>query len=516
MTFLYEQDVLKSLASALTKEAQQPGPIGNEIQVAKKLVARLAREVGGVPEAPNVSAETPTPVGLNTENLQNIGNLLKFLDDNQVKVDGARVAFDQAESEKLQEGEQNKLSPVTINVSRDAATRKWNTADYYVNLPALIKYVTYLQNKAKQEDNKVLSVLIGKLIDQVNTVKPDSGLSRNPKSVPGKNVNEVSDDTIIDSFGKVFDSKSLTVDNGGYVMYAKDLKNKESLNAWMMSNPEAQVITYDKSGRKSGVKYSDSLVDKCVIINALYKRAVNLSNNSQSAKDTEKYSYYIKRIQEIGTTVVGPNGQVCTVGSAYTSKPGTGGDTELAGYQTNKDQAGTGGGNINTTAQIGRIISELPLSIEDVNLDRIFSFTNELNTLISGSQGAAAGDRNNRIRGYINDLGQKTAALKSLTKHNAAIFPTNISAQEFASMLKNPANYLPALEGLATVVNLVRMVVAEFYSAYKNQIAGMSDQYKQLLRGQIGTNRDDSSIYARNIEDINHLRNKYNQVLRVK
>jgi len=520
MSFLYEQEVLKSLANAITKRAQQNVPIGNEIQVAKKLVAKLAKEVGGIPESPNISAETPTPVGLNTENLQNIGNLLKFLDDNQIKVDGTRVAFDQGESEKLPEGEQNKLSPITINVSRDAVTRKWNTADYYANIPSLIKYVTYLQNKAKQEDNKVLGVLIGKLIDQVNTVKPDSGLSRNPKSVPGKNVNEVSEDTVIDSFGKNFDSKTLSVDNGGYVLYAKDLKNKESLNAWMISNPEAQVITYDKAGRKSSIKYSDSQVDKCVIINVLYKRAINLSNNSQSAKDTEKYSFYVKKIQEIGSTITGPNGQTCSIGAEYISKPiSNSGDTELAGYHTNKEQTGpngSGSSGTNVTAQIGRIISELPLSIEDINLDRIFSFTRELSNLISGSQGAEAADRNNRIMGYINDLGQKMVALKGLTKHNAAIFPTNISAPEFASMLKNPANYLPTLEGLATIVNLVRMIVAEFYSAYRTQISGMSDQYKQLLRGQIGTNRDDSSIYSRNIEDINYLRNKYNQVLRVK
>lgn len=523
MTFLYEQDVLKSLASALSKEAQQApaGPIGNEIQVAKKLVARLAREAGGGAEAPNVSSDAPGGAGLNTGNLQNIGNLLKFLDDNQIKVDGVRVSFDQAESEKLPEGEQAKLSPVTINVSRDAASRKWNTADYYVNLPTLIKYVSYLQNKAKQEDNKVLSVLVGKLIDQVNTVKPDSGLSRTPKSVPGKVVNELPDDTQLDGFGnKLFDSKTLTSDVGGHPLYAKDLKSRESLNAWMLLGPEAQIITYDDKGKKlAAVKYSDEKADRCVIINTLYNRARNLLQaKATSPEDTKKYNYYIKKIQEIGQTFTGPDGQACSVSGAYVGKPGhAAGDTELAGYKTQeeKDQATSGAGS-NTVAAIGRIISSLPLSIEDVNLDRIFSFTRELNTLIGGSQGGEAADRNNRIRGYINDLGQKMIALKGLTKHNAAIFPMNISAPEFQSMLKNPANYLPALEGLSTVINLVRMIVAEFYSAYRIQITGMSDQYKQLLRGQIGTNRDDSSIYARNIEDINYLKNKYSQVLRVR
>jgi hypothetical protein len=509
MTFLYEQDILKTLASALNKKAQQaPAPIGNPTEVAKKLVARLSREVSGGEEAPNVTADSPTPVGLGMANLQNIGNLLQFLDTNQIKINGERVVYDQAESENLQEAEQNKLSPVTINVSRDAESRKWNTADYYTNLPALIKYVGYLQNKAKDEDNKVLGVMVGKLIDQVNSVKPDSGLSRKPKSIPGQVVNELPDNTVIDGFGnKVFDSKSMSTDSGGAQLFAKDLKSRESLNAWMLAAPEAQVIIYDKDGKKSSVKYSDEHADRCVIVNTLFKRAQNLlQSRATSPEDTKKYNFYINKIKEIGQTFTGPNGQSCMVAASYTSPSAS--DIIPVGFNTGKsgDKPDSGSADAAVVQQVYKIVNSLPLAIQEINTDKISDFIEQVQVLASGERGM-------RMENYIQDLSKRILDLKNLTRNGDAIFSTNVGPHEFADSLKDYRNYLAATDKLSQIVGLTRRLILEFYSAYGNRL---SDTAKTTLLSQVGRNESDNSVAQRNMEYIRSLSNKVNQVLKVK
>jgi hypothetical protein len=507
MSFLHDYETYsKIISDAFYKKAQQKN-ILDPVQVAKKLVARLSREMGGASEEPNISAATPA--GLSTVNLQNIGNLLKFLDESQIRVDGVRAVYDQAESETLPQDEQDKLSPVTINVSRDAATRKWNTADYYTNLPVLIKYVSYLQNKSKTEDNKVLSVMVGKLIDQINTIKPDSGLSRAPKSVPGKIVNELPDDTQIDGFGtKVFDSKNLSTDSGSNMLFAKDLKNRETLNAWMLTNPEAQIVTYDANGKKiSAIKYSDEKADRCVIVNVLFNRAKNLlQSRATSPEDTKKYNFYIKKMQELGQTFVGPDGQSCMVGGSYHAN--SGGDTTLTGYHPDSTENGTGGsaGRSGVDDQtIRNIVSTFPLAISEINTDKIYDFINQVKVLGSGTRGA-------RLQSYIADLTTKITAFQNLTTHKDAIVSMNTTPAFFAGTLRNVQNYIPALSLLENIVSLTRQILSEFNSAYGNKL---DDNERTNLLGQIGRNTTDNSIFMRNMEDLESLKQKVNQVLRV-
>src|SRR6185436_20317343 len=89
---------------------------------------------------------------------------------------------------------------------------------------------------------RILEVMIGKLIDSVNNIKPDSGLSRSPKSKPDL-PNEMPQETVVDNFGtKIFDINNPYTDKGPLVLTGKDLFSKESLNAWMKQAPEAQIL----------------------------------------------------------------------------------------------------------------------------------------------------------------------------------------------------------------------------------------------------------------------------------
>jgi hypothetical protein len=495
MSFLYENDVLsKIVTAAFEKEAQQ-AQLADTNQLAKKLVARLAGELS------RVSSEKPTGAGLKLENLQNLGKLLQFLDENQIKFNGERVVYSQSELQNLSEDVRDKLSPVSINVSRDALTRQWNQADFYTNLNALTGYVAHLQQKSNEEKNPVLQVMVGKLIDQVNQVKPDSGLVRKPKSTPGK-PNELPDETVIDGFGaKVFDIKNPSGDRGNLALTAKDLKSKESLNAWLQQNPEAQVAMYDDKNQRTLYRYTDPSIDLnkawANIVNSILARAQRLAQLAKSPDETKKFGYYVKKLGEMGAVSVATTPVTTTEQQAV----------------PNKDDKAQSGTTSNVSPQLAQslnhALSALPLSIREVNLDDIQAFFRLVEPVFSG-------DRASRLQAYIADAESKMSALKRMMQYNDAIYPLGVAPKQFASRLKQPTTtYLAALDRLTEIVDLTRQVMAELYSAYGRQLSGINPNEVAVLLGQIGRNRTDNSVYSRNIEDLNELKAGVNQVARV-
>lgn len=493
MSFLYENDnFINLVTSAFEKEAQQ-AQLANTNEVAKKLVSRLSGELSPV------SSDKPEGAGLKLENLQSLGKLLQFLDVNQIKFNGTRIVYNQAELQQLAQEVKDKLSPVSINMSRDAFTRQWNQSDFYTNLDALVGYVGHLQQKSAEEKNPVLQVMVGKLVDQVNQVKPDSGLARKPKSTPGQ-PNELPDDTVIDGFGsKVFDIKNPYADRGNLMLTAKDLKSKESLNSWLQQNPEAQVAMYDTKNQRTLYKYTDPAIDLNKawnnIINTIYARAQRLAQLAKSSEETKKFNYYVKKLSELGGAT-GAGAADATPGAVVTTD------------QKPDDKTPT-----TVTPEIAQTLSHavsaLPLSIREINLDDIQAFFRLVEPVFTG-------ERAGRLQSYISDAETKMSAVKRMMRYNDAIYPLGVAPKQFASRLKQPTvGYLAALDRLSEIVDLTRQVMAELYSAYGKQLSAINPNQIAVLLGQIGRNRTDNSIYSRNIEDLNELKAGINQVAKV-
>lgn len=497
MSFLYENDVFaKLIVDSFIKEAQQV-QLADTNQIAKKLVARLSGELAGV------SSDKATGAGLKLENLQSLGKLLQFLDENQIKFNGNRVVYNQAELQGLADDVKDKLSPVSINVSRDALTRQWNQADFYTNLDSLVGYVKYLQQKSNDEKNPVLQVMVGKLVDQVNQVKPDSGLSRKPKSTPGQ-PNELPDDTVIDGFGaKVFDIKNPSGDRGNIALTAKDLKTKESLNAWLQQNPEAQVALYDDKNQRTLFRYTDPSIDLnkawTNIINTIFARAQRLAQLAKSPEETKKFNYYVKKLTDLG--------------GAAASTPVADQKSPDQAVDKKNDKAPAGSNEPAMSAALAQnlnhALSALPLSLREINLDDIQSFYRLVEPVFTG-------DRAARLQSYVADAESKINVLKRMMRYNDAIYPLGVAPKQFASRLKQPTTtYLAALDRLTEIVDLTRQVMAELYSAYGRQLSAINQNQVAILLGQIGRNRSDNSIYSRNIEDLNELKAGINQVAKV-
>ncbi len=507
MSFLYEifDEAMSEAAldKILKKTAQTPSPLSPS-DVAKKLVNRLSREMSAAPEPLNIASETASSIDLNVNDLQSLGKLLQFMSNNKIRLDGSRIVYSEAEMGSLPEEERNQLSPVTVNLSRDVTSRKWNTADYHTRLPLLIKYVSYLKDKAQSlkkigdAQGKILEVMVGKLIDSINTIKPDSGLSRHPKSQPDK-PNEMPPDTVVDTFGtKVFDINNPYSDKGAIALTSKDLSTKESLNAWLRQSPEATIM-YNQTASK----FTDPETNHCNVINVLYKRAYNLVRTAASPEESKKYNFYLNKITQLGTSFTDPSGKACTVGGAtklYNKHNLVGGSP------------GEGEGKTGVSPQtLEQIIQTLPFDIQDIDFTRIKNFFTLYSKIASSNYAQSA----------ITSMGMaltamSTASALTLTG-NQQNFRITRNVQELATWLKPPAgnNALLFLHALQQVLVETGKVLGMFYNEYARTLYSgdrvtLTSEQKSLVEAQhLGGN----SIYSQNLRDVQSLMANAQQVL---
>jgi hypothetical protein len=512
MSFLYEifdeamsQAALDKILKKTAQVAQTPLSPND---VAKKLVNRLSREMSAAPEPLNIASETATPIDLNINDLQSLGKLLQFMSNNKIKLDGSRIVYSEADVNSLPEEERNQLAPITVNLSRDAASRKWNTADYYSKLPLLIKYVSYLQEKAQSlkksgdAQGKILEVMVGKLIDSINNVKPDSGLSRVPKSQPDK-PNELPDNTVIDTFGsKVFNIADPYADKGDMPLSSKDLSSKESLNAWLKQAPEATIL-YGQTLNK----FTDPAANHCNIINVLYKRAYNLKNTASPA-DSKKYNFYLNKIIQLGQLFTDPSGSACTIGGT-----GSSGVHNRHNFYGPSGQGDDGsGGKTGVSSQIlEQIIQTLPFDTQDIDFIRIKNFFS-LYTKVTSS---------NYVQSAITSMGEALKAMATASEStltgNQEKFRITRNVQEMATWLKQPAgnHALPFLYALQQVLTETEKVLGMFYSEYARTLYSgdavrLTNEQKALVEAQyLGGN----SIFSQNLRDVQSLMANTQQVL---
>lgn len=515
MSFLYDPGVYNKIIKVLNKTAQD-NTVLSPNAIAKKLVNKLSRDFAGVHEAINISSNTSTPIALGTDQLQSLSKLLQFLASGQIKLDNIRIAYTANEMENLPEEEKNILSPVTTNISRDAVTRKWNTADFYTNLPTLIKYVHYLQQKAndlKKTDaaqGKILEVMVGKLVDSINTIKPDSGLLRRPKSTPGK-PNEIPEETVIDTYGnKILDIKNPYADQGSVGLLAKNLLTRESLNFWLQgggeTGPEAQIVMYDSvTGQPKVIRYSSTSPEPnlCFVVNVLYLRAQRLLRMSKSPEETKKYNFYLNKINQLGPTFTDPQGKACAiVGQAVVMTSGT----QHAGFSfLGRPGEGVGQGESSKVSLqiLEQLVQSLPLDTEEIDFNRIKNFFSQYTKIVSRDNSSAA------FTAIGVALTAMAEAVNRTLTGNQQSFRLTRNVEELQTWLKVPTgnNALPFLYALQQVISETGKVIKMFYNEYARTLYSgdrqvFNNEQKSLVEGQIlGSN----SIYSQNLEEIQSL-----------
>lgn len=473
--------------------------------VAKKLIKNLSNELSNTSQKVNITSDNES--SLRTENLKSLGALLSFLNKSSIKVNGEQVVFTQTQFDATAQDLRQGFGKFDANTVR-GDDRKWYQEAYFAKLNLLYSYVNFLQNHAKEQNDKVLEVMVGKIIDQINSVSSNTGLTRKPKSTPD-NPNSLPDDTMIDSIKQIFDpseSPSSMSDSSG-PLYAKDLKSKEGLNAWA-ARGNTQIIEYDNN-QKVPKSYDEG--NKCIVLQVLMNRAKYLLSNSKSQEDTKKYNFYVNKVQALADTMTDPSGKSCKLYLTNQNQPTKNTTTTTTTTTTTQDKTnGQDGKDISSNDRalqnaLNYVIGSTPLQIEGIYFNRISAFIKYVEQ---------ANIDDSSINNNITFVFQEINKARALTLNNETSFALGSNATDLSKILKDKksSEFLRLIESLEKVVIGTGKILQTIYGRYKDQISENST-LSRLMGGQIGHSPNDvSSAYRRNLDDLQRLRANSNYI----
>ena len=387
-SFIYDVFNEKMLLKML-KIAQAPTADDRFNLIARKLAKKLYEELSPSSTGERVSSDTGRAESeLKINHLHNLSVLSSFLLNEGIKIDNKQIAY----------SEQPQVPFIKVN-------------NVFLDKALLTQYIKYLQGlvptiKAKSENQgRVVELAVNNLINQVNSLVKDSGLStKKPDETT------IDDATILDSFAqKIFDPNYYAYALNGYIkLTAGDIKSAQTLNAWLQKEPEASVMV---KGQTKTIPYSVPGANSSDIVQTLYLRAKRKQSFAKSNEEKKNADYYVAQMEKIGPSFKDASG-----------KPWSPGQSSQQGEQeqrTNPNEAASwtgkpGQGGISNTRQsrdfyqiaVELIQGEfLPLKVEDIDLNRIRSWIAKYEQIADDNSKAEIANENQKISQMIQSIG---------------------------------------------------------------------------------------------------------------
>lgn len=512
MSFIFDDDILiDKLIRVGNKDLIKNAANGNvALRIAEPLLIRLQRQINpdSFPKTDPVGVEPGgdlTPQAT-TENLRTLGDFLQWAAANRITWNGNRIAWNTNETPP--EGAWTFNVYKTDRRNRDLSTRQPQLITAYASKPDLLAYLTHLRdNDAKK--NKVLQVMLSKIISQVNEFLTSAGEDIIDARSKHLGKGDFDPNAVVDAFMTNEIDPANPMDGAeGYPLFIdlpkkltmKDISNENTFMAWLS--------TLRQKGGTFGLLNPKS--DPCPVVHVLYQRARYLISVAK-AKENVKPGYtkmteaYLKAVQEYGSKVRGPDGKSCSVTSASASTQ-TVGEEASAWYGGQIGGAGGPGGKVSQQV-INKIVSTLPLDIDNIDFVRVRTFFSLYSQIVSsnnrGQLEAATATANQAM---------DTASKLSFTS-NQQSFRFTRNAQEFASQVKQPAgnNALTVLYALQQIIVEAGRAVGMFYSEYSKAL-GSSEGAFTVKAQYYG----DSSIYTQNLREIQSLMDNMKAAIGVK
>jgi len=458
MSFIYDdKKLLNSLIEtgeqSINKKGQQQAPMTAEQRatflLAKKMTQQLMRKMDPK-SAPAASApigtESGNPVSFDRQNLETLGDFLKWASDNGVTWNGKRVAY--VYPDPKQQGPQGywKFRTYTIDRARDPYDRTAVEVPAYADKDSLIKVITYLRDSDEAKKEKVLEVMLGRLIAQTNQfLEKDEQIGPRTEKKPAE---EFDANTMIDGFSDT--TVNIRDPYAGIKEYLqsadpdkvvrvplrwRDVSSKGNLINWM----GAMKIV---GGDNKPVTPTDPGVDPCGMIHLLYLRARYLS---QYATDrlrpglSKIEQAYLRQITTLGKEF-DFNGQACAV-----TKPGYVGPEQPAQ-----------GGKISPQA-LQQLATLRPFKTQQIDFREIKLFLDKYVALQPGVKSAA-------------DTAKQAmdAANRRMGTTDLPVQIDNLTTAKIKGLTNQP---LPLLNDLLSVISYAGRVYQDFYNEFK-QILG--------------------------------------------
>lgn len=495
MSFIYDDknlinDLIKSaldFENKFVKRSQSTDPAANlgyknYLTLTRKLVDQLEQTQVPQPKDPNAPAKVSTELDssqpLTDKNLSSFGNFLQFVEQNKITVDNQRIAYFQenpdpdkykpvsGDSSNFTETE-NRIAPLNLN------------QEYFVNKDLMIKYLISLQALAKTKEDKILEVMVGQRIEDVNK-KFRTNISKKyqePEFV-------LSDDALLTTFPEDLDADNYNKD-GDKKLYYKDIKDSVALQSWVNTNDIGVIIpSYNKQGA-FGV--NDKEFDICVVVRTIYKKSLWLSNTKSTTPElSKKYQSFLKKIKEVGPTMQGPNG-FCSISDTFSVRPVKQDSEKISNDPSSKDT--TSPSEDNTMRIVNRLSSLFPFEPDKIDFNKFKTFLMEYEKVDSNASS------------YVSKV------LESITKINGTYGvkgsqSTNVDAADIQMVLRTPDMITPYLIDLLYVVNVTGQVMSMFASKFGG-IGKLPPLVQREYDRQMGrSNNDASSLKGENVSTI--------------
>lgn len=408
---------------------------------------------------PQISWEGDHKPTMDSSSLESLGDLVRWLVDNKITINGARVAYGADQNP-------NQKAWILYHLETHVATpdeRGATPGGFYVNPELLKTYVRQLQAYESQNPNKTMRFQLGNVIREIST---DLGVQVGQYQAPEKSLR---DTEVLDNVPQVFVSVQSSGYGGDIPLTYGDLKDDMTFNSWLKNKGIEWAGQLD--GKPARIAAGAPGFNACGVLSILMYRATHQMATDQASKD--KSQIYAR--------------QVAAVAKAS--------NCDLSGQTAVTQQQG----GSQTQNLIEEVVDGLPLALQNIDFNRIRTFFSKISQLMGNSPSVTAHIQS------AEDLMNKTSAL---TKGNDTFFQLGISPQAVVNMLKPnertgypAANFFTFVQNLDQIVDEVRFVVNYFMAAYASKV---TDQQRAFIFGQVGRRPDDSSIYSRNIEYLNN------------
>lgn len=504
MPLIYDDiSLLKSLLEAGDRSIQKKGqtqaqPATPEqlatFTLAKKMSQQLMRKIEPTSAPPANSpvgtANGATPA-LDRTNLETLGDFLQWAADNQVTWDGKRVAWVLGPGEAAPPGAW-KFRTYKMDRTRDVYDRTAVEVPAYADKDALVKLISYLRDSQEAKNEKVFSVMLGRLVAQTNQF-----LEKNEQIAPRaeeKPADVFNPDDVVDGFS------SINVGAKDPYVYIQEYLKQTNVNAipiplkWKNISSKAALIDWMSDMKFTGgsgeaVTPTAPDVDPCGMIHLLYLRAKYLSQYGTDRLRpglSNLEQAYLKQI-----TTLGPqfefNGKACAVtvpGHVGPEKP------------NQPTQPGQGGGLSNATpAVIAQLSALKPFNSQFISFGEIDEFLKQY--------GPYANDPN--VAQMISKLQFSIQKFRGETQMGSDTLQlSNMTTEQFKRMLKDPARAYIAASDLYDIVfyagQLYQRLVTSLQTLAKDPVRGKYIDYRGMQQ-QVTP----GGPQLTNVEDINEL-----------
>lgn len=520
MSFIYNDTNLLGKLISLGQDQSQNADMLSYM-LAKPLLVNLQRQIDPSKAPPVSENAVGVAPGAPTDNLsgtvadfRTLGDFLQWAADKKLTWNGKRFAWSANEQpEALAANAWEFASYPKDRSNRDVTTRAANPITAYASKPELVAYLTHLRDDATKNNNKVLQVMLGKIISEVNVYlrsanEPEISTKPAPE-VPKLNLDP---NATVDGFpDNILDlSNPMQGIQEGFPSFTespkkllvKDLSDIGSFQNWIRGM-EIKLSDGSQAYALDPVKG-----DPCSAIYILYKRAQYLSTYAAAADKirpgySQMASLYLNAIKNFGGFFKGKNGESCVIVSPNATGEKVKGDNKFTSYE--KDDS-TSKNTQKTEEVLEKLIQLLPLSTQDVDFNRIDNFFQYY--LSSGAVSSQSAPQIESIISNVHAAENKVSAASVGGKRN---FPMrtgtnsmvgNISViREWAKPPQVTQNADTILRNLHLIVSQTSEVIRDLYNSYgrsnySKDRKTLNDEQIQLLVGQITT------ALPSNLEDI--------------